>query len=698
MTGSHATNPTEESLPFKRVDFLKEVILSLLAAVMTGLAGGVLLILLVFGWGNAQAEVSEQPGAELQLRSLDGRLIGQAPLLNTDVSAEMTGPLARVRVEQVFRNITSDWMEGRYQFPLPEGCAVERMRMQIGARLIDGEIREMEAAKRTYEQARSAGKGASLLSQQRPNVFTLAVTNIGPGEAVRIRIEYQQQLVFEDQGYSWRFPMVIGPRYRPSGPGVEGQPTQPVAPPVIAAQPGLVNPLSLQVTLAGGEQVAAVTSRYHPVVEERGGAQPVVIRLADGEVSSDRDFVLDWRLRSDATPRAQVFTEHWQGHDYAMLMVLPPVDDQASPGLPRELTLVLDRSGSMSGPSIHQAKAALQLALDRLAPHDRFNLITFNDQSQSLFSQSQPATPGNLRRARDFIQGVQASGGTEMMPALQRALGQSEPEGFLHQLVFLTDGSVGNEQALFELIRTRLGSRRLFTIGIGSAPNSHFMERAAEYGRGSFSYIGAVSEVSRVMQALLETLEHPAMTDLRLDWEGAQPLEVEPGQLPDLYLGEPLILALRSTTLQAGLQLSGVRGETAWQQRLTLDAGQMHRGVHTLWARARIKSLMADTRLDQAARRQAVLAIALEHQLISPYTSLVAVEQQPSRPLEKPLSGGDIPISLPHGWSSKAVFGSLPQTATPAELYQRIGLLLLLLGVAMRHRLKSRESDTVIGS
>ncbi|MET0026753.1 MAG: marine proteobacterial sortase target protein [Candidatus Thiodiazotropha sp.] len=695
MTVSQPSSQTVQPLPFNRLAFIREVMLSLLAALMTGLAGGLLLILLVFSWGNAQAGTSEQPIAELQLKSLDGRLLGPAPLLNTDVSAEMTGPLARVRVEQVFRNISPDWMEGRYQFPLPEGCAVEYMRMQIGTRLIDGQIREKAAAKREYDQARSAGKGASLLTQQRPNVFTLAVTNIGPGEQVRIRIEYQQRLTYENRGYSWRFPMVIGPRYRPTGPDVDGQLTEAVSPPVIAGKPGLINPLSLQVTLAGGDQVEAVTSRYHPVVEERSGDRQWMIRLADGEIASDRDFVLDWRLRSDTMPQAQVFTEHWEGHDYAMLMVLPPADDAASPGLPRELTLVLDRSGSMSGPSIRQAKAALQLALERLAPHDRFNLIAFNEHSQSLFSHSQPATPGNLTRARDFIGGVQASGGTEMLPALQLALGQAEPEGYLHQLVFLTDGSVGNEQALFELIRTRLGKRRLFTIGIGSAPNSHFMEQAAEYGRGSFSYIGAVSEVSRVMQELFSKLEHPAMANLRLDWEGSQPLEVEPAQLPDLYLGEPLTVALRSSSLQAGLQISGVRGETIWKQRLNLDTGQMHRGVHTLWARARIKSLMADDSLGQESRRQEVLAIALEHQLISPYTSLVAVEQQPSRPLEKSLTGGDIPVSLPHGWSATAVFGSLPQTATPAVLYQRIGLLLLLLGAVIRHWQRSRASGVV---
>ncbi|MET0067949.1 MAG: marine proteobacterial sortase target protein [Candidatus Thiodiazotropha sp.] len=656
--------------------------MSLVAALMTGLAGGLMLILLVFGWGNAQAEPAEQPAAQLQLRSLDGRLIQQAPLLNTEVAAEMTGPLARVRVEQVFRNISPGWMEGRYQFPLPEGCAVERLHMQIGSRVIDGQILEKQAAKREFEQARSAGKGASLLTQQRPNVFTLAVTNIGPGEQVRIQIEYQQRLRYDNGGYSWRFPMVIGPRYRPSGSAQDGLPRQPVEPPVVAAGPGLMNPLSLLVTLAGGESVGAVNSRYHAVEEDRSLARAVLIRLADGEVSSDRDFVLDWQLRQDAMPQAQLFTEHWQGQDYAMLMILPPVESQAASGLPRELTLVLDRSGSMSGPSMRQAKAALSLALERLAPHDRFNLIAFNERSQSLFSQSQPVTPGNLQRARDFIAALQASGGTEMLPALQQALGQAEPEGFLHQLVFLTDGSAGNEQVLFDLIRNRLGERRLFTIGIGSAPNSHFMERAAEYGRGTFSYIGAVSEVAQVMQTLFSKLERPAMTDLRLDWEGDEALELEPGQIPDLYLGEPLVLTLRGRNLQAGLQISGSRGEARWDKRLNLQGGEGHNGVHALWARARIKSLMADTRLDKATRRQAVLALALEHRLVSPYTSLVAVEQKPARPLAEPLSGGEIPVSLPHAWSAQAVFGNLPRTATSAALYRLIGLLLTLGGVA----------------
>lgn len=659
--------------------FIKDMLLTLLAAVMTGLSAGVLLILLVFSWGSAQAETSERTTAQLELMSLDGRRVEMAPMLNTEVSIEVSGMLAWVKVVQVFTNPTQHWMEGKYQFPLPEGSAVERLMMEIGERQIEGVIEEQAAAKRIYKKARDEGRKASLMTQQRPNIFTLAATNIAPGERVRINIEYQQSVHYSGRRFELRFPMVVAPRYIPSQ--MPAAAAAQILPPVIEQGAGLTNPLSMAVRIDAGVPLGEVVSHYHQMHEQRGEQGVVTLRLADGEVQSDRDFVISWRPEIGADPDLALFREQWRGKDYALLMLMPP--DAAKPDevLPRELIFVIDRSGSMSGASIQQAKAALRLAVNSLSGRDRFNLIAFSNRSESLFSSPQSATSNNRERGISFIDRLQAGGGTEMLPALKMALNQTEETELLRQIVFLTDGSLGNEQQLFDLIQQQLGQSRLFTVGIGSAPNSHFMQRAADFGRGSYSYIGKLSEVSETMQTLFEKLEHPSMRDIRLEWQGRGPLEVEPQRLPDLYLGEPLLVALKGDDLDGELMISGDREGTPWRRLVDLRKDQAHRtGVHSLWARERIKRLMASAaQLTQEQRRAAVLSVALEHQLISPYTSLVAVEKIPVRPQDAELQGGDIPVSLPAGWSPKAVFGRLPQTATSGPLYLLCGVGVMLL-------------------
>ncbi|MEJ2610667.1 MAG: marine proteobacterial sortase target protein [Candidatus Thiodiazotropha sp.] len=691
---------TETSIPsckirFGSAAFLKEMLLTLIAAVLTGLSGGLLLIMLVFGWGHVQAEPLEKLGAHLDLRSLDGQLIEQAPLLNTEVEIEISGMLAWVKVEQVFTNPSQYWMEGRYQFPLPDGCAVERLNMQIGERLIAGRIEEKKQAKRLFQQAKSEGKRASLLSQQRPNIFSLAATNIAPGERVRIAIEYQQQIHYSKQRFEMRFPMVVGPRYMPNpaplGADREGDAdSQLIASPVIAQQAGLINPLSMHIRLDAGVPLDEVVSHYHPMRERRDQQGIVDLRLVDGEIASDRDFVLSWKPRVGAEPEAALFREHWQDKDYALLMLMPPDGEIESATLPRELIFIIDHSGSMNGTSMSQAKAALRLAVEHLSSTDRFNLIAFNDHSDMLFSAPQTATQTNIGRAADFINRLQANGGTEMLPALELALNQSKEEGYLRQVVFLTDGSVANEQALFHLIQQKLGQNRLFTIGIGSAPNSYFMQRAAEFGRGSFSYIGDQSEVSASMQALFEKLEHPSMSHIRLEWRGSGELDVEPERLPDLYLGEPLLLAIKGDALDGELVVSGEREGSPWVQHIEMGKKQPQRqGIHALWARQRIKSLMAAPKtVTHEAKRQAVLDLAMTHQLVSPYTSLVAVDAEPVRPPEAALGGGDVPLSLPQGWSSQGVFGHLPQTASGAPFYLLVGVMLLLLAWVIQSKFR----------
>jgi Ca-activated chloride channel family protein len=386
--------------------------------------------------------------------------------------------------------------------------------------------------------------------------------------------------------------------------------------------------------------------------------------------------------RAEAAPHAALFTEKWDNSDYALLMVMPPVSQQSIDNpVPREVIYVIDTSGSMHGDSIVQAREALKLALQRLAPNDRFNVIQFNHQTDELFPQAVQASVKNIQWATKYVNGLLADGGTEMLPALQLALRQHAEKGVLRQVVFLTDGSVGNEEALFKLIHEQLGESRLFTIGIGSAPNSFFMTRAAEFGRGTFTYIGKVEEVGEKMAALFAKLETPLLTDISIQWPEGQSVEMWPSRIPDLYAGEPIVLAVKMQQSATQLDITGQVAGNEWKQQVTLKGGAQESGVHLLWARRKIAALMNEKARgrDEMQVRNDVLAVALPHKLVSQYTSLVAVDKTPSRPIQEDLKSKAMPTNLPKGWHAEKVFGKLPQTATAAELNILLGLFLLVL-------------------
>jgi Ca-activated chloride channel family protein len=368
----------------------------------------------------------------------------------------------------------------------------------------------------------------------------------------------------------------------------------------------------------------------------------------------------------------------------------PAVASGQANRIPREVIFIIDTSGSMHGHSIEQAKAALQVAIARLTVQDRFNIIQFNSTMDVLFPGPAPATQKNIATATQYVNRLVAQGGTEMLPALQRALDEKEKHNQLRQVIFLTDGQVGNEDELFKTISTRLGDSRLFTIGIGSAPNSHFMRKAAEFGRGTFTYIGNTTEVQEKMEALFRKVEQPALTDIAIGLPSDAHAELFPSRIPDLYVGEPVVISMKADTLSEHAILRGRFGETPWQTDLILSKGRQRDGVSVFWARAKIDSLMNEESqaTDKEAIRRSIIDVALQHHLVSRYTSLVAVDVTPVRPLDQPLKTHAMKTNLPHGQDYGHIFG-WPQTATSGQLQMLIGLLCLaaaLFVFGLRHR------------
>ena len=688
--------------------------------------------------------LSEINDGALLLRTVDAGQYIPAPLIATDVSIDISGPIVRATVTQRFENPSEAWVEGTYVFPLPTDSGVDRLRMMIGDRFIEGEIHERREARRIYQEARDNGQRASLIEQERPNMFTTSVANIGPGETIIVQIEYQDVARLLDGRFEMRFPMGLTPRYIPrdSDPLLVSMTNElprastvpdghRITPPIMLPEDelleGLRLPVNLTVNLEAGFALDSVASLYHATVVDRSREGHALVRLADGPVPANRDFVLTWTPQERAAPQAALFTQDWNGDTYLLAQIIPPAElGERTSRRDRETIFVIDNSGSMAGESMRQARQALVLALDRLVAQDRFNVIRFDDSMEMVFPEAVDATPQNIAIARRFVSGLTADGGTEMLPALRAALVDHQDDGprRVRQVVFLTDGAIGNETQLFDAIARGLGQSRLFTVGIGSAPNSYFMTRAARVGRGSFTHIGDINDVTEQMGVLFEALERPVMTDLDVLFAQGSLSEIWPAPLPDLYYGEPVLMTARLDQPGGQMIVEGRLAGEVWRQTLSLDTARPATGVATLWARNRIAGI-EESRFQGASPQQidaGVLETALEFHLVSRLTSLVAVDVTPARPASELLTARTTPNMIPDGWDFESVLDAepvthhagldarlldriqagtpptesveeetglaLPGTATPAQLMMLLGLLMMLAagGLLLRRR------------
>ncbi|MDB5704238.1 MAG: marine proteobacterial sortase target protein, partial [Sphingomonas bacterium] len=471
-----------------------------------------------------------------------------------------------------------------------------------------------------------------------------------------------------------------------------------------------INPVSITAHLDPGFAPANIVSPYHRVaVSGRGESR--LVRLADGEVPADRDFELDWRSAS-ADPTIGLFREHQDDGDYVMATIVPPADTGRLIVPPREMVFVIDNSGSMGGASMDEAKASLVHALGTLRPQDRFNVIRFDDTMTQLFEHSVPATPDQVATATRFARGLEANGGTEMLPALKAALADAAASAgpdMVRQVIFMTDGEVTNEQEMLETLGRDGKGTHVFLVGIGSAPNDYLMARMATMGSGTYTHVGTAAEVTPKMTALLDLLRRPSVRDLKVQVTGAD-LDLTPRVLPDVYVGEPLVLLGRAKAPGGTLTVSGTIGGRRWTRTVKLADAVASPAVAKLWARRRIDDIETERTLGKLEGDDAdsqIAEIGLEHMLVTSQTSLVAVDETPVRPAGETLRREDLPINLPAGWDFDTLFGGeaaktalanentlaaraaeqarmkamdLPQTATGFAGMLAGGLLMLALG------------------
>lgn len=670
---------------------------------------------------------------ELMLRSEQG--YARALHLDTDVKVQINGLVAEVVMTQSFKNPSAQYLEGVYVFPLQEKTAVSGMTMMVGERKIVGKIREKQQAKKIYQAAKKAGKRVALVEQHRPNLFKQRLANIGPGERITIELRYVQAVevatVDHSLQFSLRLPTTFTPRYNPAatpindnaqielgangwqafaGAETEREVVEPqVEATMAAAAPKLL--MNLTVELRAGLPLAGISTPYHKMAVSKQSDYHS-LHFTEGAEVMDRDVVINWRPVATATPEAAVFLQSKEQQDFALLMVQPPKikrnEDQAR--LAREIIFVVDTSGSMAGESMRQARTGLLKALDSLRAEDKFNVIEFNSSFRSWANKPQAASAAAVSDARDFVKQLEAGGGTAMAAPLLSALQQKSDSRYVKQLVFITDGAISNESELFKIIHKNLGRARLFTVGIGSAPNSFFMRKAAQFGRGQFIYIGDVNEVEAKISALFETLSGTVLSNIEIRWPKHLDVEQWPKRLPDLYSGEPLLVLAKlsdKNETQAAIGKVVVTGQIAgntkansssrtWTSQLNLPANIVsdNKGIASLWGREKIADL-----LDQKHRgakpeliAQQVLEVALKQQLLSPYTSFIAVEETQSRQKDKPLQQQRLANNPPKGQQL-----AYPKTATSAQFNVLMGLVLMLAYLLLA-RLSHSRKESLHGS
>lgn len=624
------------------------------------------------------------------------------PLEHTDVAIDVRGLVAAATVTQRYVNKTGEPLEAVYVFPLPHDGAVYDMELRIGERRIRSVIRERAEAKRSYQQAKSEGKRAALVEEERPNVFTASVANVMPGDQVDVRIRYVEPLHWEDGRVRLVFPMVVGPRYIPgsralghTGSGwamdTDAVPDgSRITPPVRRPDSRPGHDIALHVKLDAGTELAGVTSPSHDVRVARQDDGTLAVDLATAATLPNRDFVLEFQRAEAKQAETALFLSPQPegGETHFLLVAFPPSAPPVEQRMPLEMLYLIDISGSMGGMSIAQARAALLQGLDRLRPGDRFDIVAFDDRFDTFRPEPVPASAENLEAARRFVRRLEARGGTEMLPALRHLMAMPRSEGCLRDILVLTDGDLGNEEQIFASLRRKLGDARLFTVAIGSAPNHFLATKMADYGRGSFTHVADNREIKEQMSLLLDRIESPVLADVAVSLEGAAALDLYPSRPPDLFLRQPLVLYGRFEGVARGtLHVTGRSGDKPYSTTIPFDPGAatFHPGITTLWARQSV-----DERLDgwrQAAEgeerdclRAAIVAEAIRYSLVTRFTSLVAIEDVVVNPEGHPRATA-VPTELPEGWQLDKVFG-VPATGTADAFLEALGVALLALGLA----------------
>jgi Ca-activated chloride channel homolog len=595
-----------------------------------------------------------------QIQQSQPKASDQFVLKETRVEGEISGVLARVRVEQVFENPYPERLEAIYVFPLPEDAAVDRYWFQVGEKVIRGVVKKREEARQAYQQAKSQGRKAALLEQERPDIFTQSVANIPPKETITVHLEYVHPVQIDSGRYLFRFPMVVGPRYIPGQP--LGRPNvgrgwlsdtdqvpdaSRVTPEPLPQGLRSGNDVKISLKLDAGMPIQNTTGVTHELEIKRDGPTKAAVRLKNQTAIPDKDFVFEYRLAGEDTVIASL-AHRSQSGGYFALLLQPKWKVTAAELAPREVIFLLDTSGSTTGPAISQLRVFAQHVLEHINSQDTFRIVAFNDRAWAMRNEALGATPANIEEGKQFIRALNSRGGTEMLPALQTALGRDVAEqSRVRCLVLVTDAMVGNDDAILGYLnQSQFHDVRVFPVAVGAAPNHYLIARAAEMGRGFSMQVTNQDNAAEMAGRFNEKLAAPYMTDLEIDWGALKPAGLVPEALPDLYPGRPLMVMGRyDRPGKAEITLKGnIQGQLV-KTSLTLtlpEKATEHDSLAPLWAGQRIRQIWnRNVGHETQQSKDEITQLGLTHQLVTRYTSFVAVETD-----AKELAKGDLRTQL----------------------------------------------------
>jgi Ca-activated chloride channel family protein len=603
-----------------------------------------------------QIHADNSPDSGTLLTQIDQQDV-PLPLKHTDVQAQVSGYIGSVEVVQQFQNPYPNKIEAVYVFPLPHNAAVNEFTMTIGERRIRGIIRERKEAEEIYRAAKSQGYVASLLTQERPNVFTQSVANIEPGKEIDVTVKYFHTLEYVDGWYEFVFPMVVGPRFNPAGTingvgavarGSAGSSGQKTEVQYLKPDERSGHDIALRLDVDAGVAIEDFRCATHDVTHESPAAERLTIALKPQDSIPNRDFVLRYRVAGEKI-KSDLITHRDQSGGYFSLMLFPPKEVGNLTRQPLELVFVLDCSGSMYGRPIQQAKAAIARGLRLLRTNDSFQIINFSEHASLLGPSPLEATPENVQRGLDYLESLNSDGPTMMIEGIKAALDFPHDPERLRFVCFLTDGYIGNEAEILAAIHERLGDSRIFSFGIGSAVNRFLIDHMAKTGRGAVAYLGSRDDAAQIMEDFFERISHPGLTDIAIDWGGLQVSEIYPRAVPDLFVGRPVILTGRfqgaaSTPIRVAGKVAGQPFEFAVPVD-TNGIATTHAGLPSVWARMKIADLAEQSIYAPNTEWPVqIKQVALDYGLVSDFTAFIAVDA--SRVTEG-AEGSTVPVAVP---------------------------------------------------
>jgi Ca-activated chloride channel family protein len=612
---------------------------------------------------EAPTETAVEPEEPARMRAVRGEEEIPLPLKGTKVRARIDAYIASVEVEQQYHNPYDEKIEVVYVFPLPQDAAVSDFLMKVGDRTIRGMIREREEAERIYEEARSMGFVASLLTEERPNIFTQRVANIEPGKDIDVQLTYYNALPYRDGAYVFSFPTVVGPRFNPPGStdgvgavarGADGLSGQSTEIQYLAPGESSANAVTFEVDLEAGVPIERLDCPTHAIDVEDVSSSHKKITLAAGETAADRDFTLRYFVAGETVKSSFLLHRDERGGYFTMILV-PPEELANVERAPVEHVFLMDCSGSMDGEPLDLSKAAVRRVLRRLQPRDTFQIIRFSEDSSGLGPTPVPATEENIENGLDYLDDLEGEGGTMMIEGIKAALDFPHSETHVRIVSFLTDGFIGNETEILAAVHERLGRSRIFSFGVGSAPNTYLMDNLAKLGQGAVAYVngGDMEADQEAVDAFFERIAHPALADIEIDWAGMDVSEVFPSRIPDLWVGRPVVITGRiNGAVGEKVVVHGrVGGEpVSFDLPTGAESEAVRPSIAQIWARMKIADLAERSLWEEAGQEliDRIRTVALDYGLLSKFTAFVAVDS--SRVTEGDHGTTVVqPVSVPEG-------------------------------------------------